>query len=237
MTGDRFLRPTSLSLSAPYLGKPIRKPRCFLFWHQWEVQTTQAQALTPAPFHNYHKTPTHLSFIALFQAIFGPWEAYPALARESHYVSNKNFHILFACVYMASSVLTPRTGFWVGVVYFLWGVHSRQEGEDWAKNDKDLGFWMLGCLCQLLITLQCSWKQGMQKAGLSKCPSFITMRLWHQTSAWSTSHMAMPPWTTPFCQGWRQLSTKNQDMLSFWASSSLNHTQISSIPIRILRAY
>lgn len=71
-TADGFLKPTFLCFSAPYLGKLIRKPRYFLLWHQQEVETTQAQALTPAPFYNHHKTPTYLSFIALFQAIFRP---------------------------------------------------------------------------------------------------------------------------------------------------------------------
>lgn len=68
----------------------------------------------PSPLHCPWKAPAQGSFIALFQAIFGPWGAHPPPPRKCPSVSCNTFHTLSACV---SSVLTFGAKCWVAVVF------------------------------------------------------------------------------------------------------------------------
>lgn len=86
------------SLSAPHLGKRIRKPRCLVTGSQFESYRkilTSAQPLTTL------KTPSQSPFLIpqIFQAIFRlAWEFCPALPRKLHY-ENKAFQTFLVCVW------------------------------------------------------------------------------------------------------------------------------------------
>ena len=81
----------------------MRKPRRSPFWHQWEVQATQALGRvwksSPLALSEYSKKPSWPPFPALWSPFWTCLGACPAPRRNPHHVGDPTFPTLLALVW------------------------------------------------------------------------------------------------------------------------------------------